>query len=154
MPLASSIYRHRLVAAGAAALGVATLFFAHGYNELKPTGLGGQTPVWRLSRPTAQGVGTPGIGEMIAALDVRVPSNTRLGVVLARNARDYPLYGPELDRRLVPLDPRRVLGEADEKRLDWVFLGIEQRVPPLSGRWTRETLAGTATLLRRVERAP
>ncbi len=154
MPLAAWIYRRRLLAAGAAALGVATLLFAHAYNELKPTGLGGGTPVWSLSRPAAQGVGTPGIGEMIAALEDRVPSNERLGVVLAENARDYPLYGPGLDRRLIPLDSRRVLADADKERLDWVFLGIEQDVPALEGRWTRETLGGIATLLQRIQPAP
>lgn len=148
-PLAATIYRHRLLAVSAAALGVATLFFTHAYNELKPTGLGGDTPVWELSRPAAQGIGTPGIGEMIAALEERVPPNARMGVVLAENARDYPLYGPRFDRELVPLDARDVLREADRERLDWIFLGIEQDVPTLDGRWTRETLARTATLLRR-----
>jgi hypothetical protein len=127
----------------------ATLFLAHAYNELKPTGLGGTTPVWDLPRPLAQGVGTAGIGEMIAGLDARVPYDARLGVVLAENARDYPLCRPELDRELVALPNPGVLEAADRERLDWVFLGIEQRVPPLEGRWERIPLARTATLLHR-----
>ena len=149
MPLAASLYRRRTLAIGAAALGVATLFFAHAYNALKPTGLGDTTAAWDLPRPLAQGIGTPGIGEMIAELDARVPPEARLGVVLAENARDYPLYGPELDRELVPLPNPGVLEAADRAGLDWVFVGIEQRVPPLEGRWRRIDLAGTATLLRR-----
>jgi Glycosyltransferase family 87 len=154
MPLAASVYRYRALAAGAALLGAATLFFAHAYNELKPTGLAGTTPAWELPRPLAQGIGTPGIGAMIAGLDARVPSDARLGVVLAENARDYPLYGPELDRELVALPNPGVLEAADNERLDWVFLGIEQRVPPLEGRWERIPLARTATLLRRLKPPP
>jgi hypothetical protein len=149
MPLAAALYRRRVVAAVAAFLGAATLFFAHSYNELKPTGLAGTTPAWDLPRPLAQGVGTRGIGAMIAGLDARVPYDARLGVVLAENARDYPLYGPELERELVPLPNPGVLEAADRERLDWVFLGIEQRVPQLEGRWERISLARTATLLRR-----
>ena len=149
MPLAASVYRHRVLAWAAAALGAATLFFAHAYNQLKPSGLGRATAAWNLPRPLAQGLGTPRIGEMIAVLDERVPPDARLGIVLAENARDYPLYGPRLDRELVALPPDAVLKAADREQLDWVFLGIEQRVPPLAGRWERIDLARTATLLRR-----
>jgi len=150
MPLAAVLYRRRLLAAIAAALGAATLFFAHGYNPLKPTGLGGGAAIWSLPRPLAQGLDARGIGPMVALLDAEVPWDAHLGVRLGRNARGYPLYGPELDRKLIPLPESDVIEAAEAARLDWVFLGIEQQVPPLGECWERIDLAGTATLLRRL----
>jgi hypothetical protein len=54
-----------------------------------------------------------------------------------------------LGSQLVTLPNPGVLETADRERLDWVFLGIEQQVPPLAGRWERIRLGPTATLLRR-----
>jgi hypothetical protein len=149
MPLAAAVYRRRTLAVAAAALAAATLFFAHAYNVLKPTGLGGTTPIWDLPRPLAQGVEAPGAGAMIAGLEARVPHDARLGVVLSEGGRDYPLYGPRFDRELVALPNPGVLEAADRERLDWILLGVEQHVPSLGVRWEQVDLARTATLLRR-----
>ena len=99
----------------------------------------------------------PGV-EVVALPSVLVSYATQPGARIlsvpgepraAEAASAAPLYGPNLDRRLVALPNPGVLGAADREGLDWVFLGIEQRVPPLEGRWERTDLARTATLLHR-----
>jgi hypothetical protein len=149
MPLGASIYRWRPVAAAAAVLGALSLFYAHAYNTLKPTGLGGTTPAWQLSRAEAQGIEVAGVTQLIDGLEARVPGHARLGTAIGLNDFDYPLYGPGLDRRLVPLPRSGMLAAADRAGLRWILLGKGVAVPPLADGWTATRLSQAGTLLER-----
>ena len=65
---------------------------------------------------------------MLETVQSRVPAHARLGVNLAPLDWEYPLWGPQLGRRLVWLPQQPSAG------VDWVVLGtgITARPP---GRW-------------------
>jgi dolichyl-phosphate-mannose-protein mannosyltransferase len=134
MPLAAWVYSRRLLAACTAVLGVATLVFAHGFNEAKPIGLDGTTPVWKLSREQAQSILRPEMEPPLAAIASRIPARATIGYVLGIDDWDYPLYGRELRRRLVNLQGAQTLdGEAEG--LSWVVLGPSAPVPEHGPAW-------------------
>lgn len=150
LPLAASLYRWRTLAAGAALIGAVSLFFAQTYNELKPTGLRGTTPIWRLTRSAAQGVQWPAsLGYALDRLEAVVPPDARLGVVVGEHDADYALYGPRLTRGVVPLPAGDVLGAARRSGLRWVYLGRFAPVPSRAPGWTVERLSDSGTLLSR-----
>ena len=149
MPLAASLYLWRPVAAAAAVLGALSLFYAHAYNTLKPTGLGATTAAWELTRAEAQGIEVAGVSKLIAGLEARVPGDARLGTAIGLNDFDYPLYGPGLDRRLVPLPREGMLDSAERDGLRWILLGRGVPPPPLTDGWTATRLSEAGTLLER-----
>jgi hypothetical protein len=133
MPLAAALYRNRVLAGAAAALGALTLVVAHAYDRAKPTGLGGTTPVWRLSRSAVQGISRPGMAEVLAAVEQRIPRRAVVGVILGEDDWDYPLYGRTLERRLIPLRRVGALREADRRGLRWVVVGATRGPAYLPG---------------------
>jgi len=149
MPLAARLYPFRLLAGIAAVVAIGTLGAAHAYNRTKPTGLFGGTPIWRMSRPEAQGLTSPYMAGAIAALDQRVPARARVAVVFASDDWDYPVYGPELERRPVEFTS---VGAAERSGLHWLVLGDGVR-PPRSGGWRSELLANRWTLVWRLPAA-
>ena len=61
----------------------------------------------------------------------------------------YPLYGPELERRIIPLPDSEALAAAERLGMDWVIAGGETASTPRRG-WTHERFAGSGwTLFRR-----
>ena len=130
MPLAAVLYRRRVLAAVAALLGAVTLVAAHAYNVAKPTGLDGTRPVWSLSRGEAQAQTRPGMEDALVALN-RLPVDARIGIAHLEEW-SYPLYGPTLDRRLVPLSEPDPLAAAERLGLRWVVVGTHET--PNSGR--------------------
>jgi hypothetical protein len=149
MPLAASLYRFRLAAAGAAGIGALSLAFAHAYNEARPLGLGSDEAAWRQTRAEAFGFAEASLTPLVAALDRTVPDDARLGAVLAFDDPDYPLYGKRLERRLVDLPSADPLGAAERRGLRWVVLGRDQDVPDDPG-WTVVVHSRSGTLLARV----
>jgi hypothetical protein len=133
MPFAASLYRYRVLAAAAAALGALALVLAHAYDRAKPTGLGGTKPVWQLSRSEAQGITRPGMPEVLTAIERRIPERARVGVILGGDDWDYPLYGPKLERRLVVLRRVGALEEAERRGLRWVVVGATKGPAYLPG---------------------
>jgi hypothetical protein len=152
LPLAATLYRRRVLAAAVAVLGALTLLFAHAYNVSKPTGLAGTTPVWQMTRAEAIAVTAPGMRGVVEGVERRVPANARLGVWVAPSDWVYPLYGPELERRLVPLPGERLLGAAERRGLDWILLGKGKVPPPLGDGWSSVRLSELGTLLVRNRR--
>ena len=129
LALAAAVYRYRVVATIVASLATVSLLFATLSNVAKPTGLGTRPAIWTLSRPYAQGLTVPGLGDAFAAIEERVPADARIGTVVTGADWIFPLYGRNLERRLVPLPPRLAFRVADQRRLQWIFFGRATRQP-------------------------
>ncbi len=134
MPLAAVIYRRRTVAATVALIGAVTLLAAHAYNTAKPTGLDGTQAVWSLPRAQAQSLTRPELEEEIEAVVDRIPADARVGIADI-DEWVYPLYGSELERRVVPLPDAEALQAAEQIGLGWVILGNSERRPPARANW-------------------
>jgi len=122
MPLAAWLRPYRLLSGALAATGIVTLAFCLALNHTKPAGVDDSPSAWSLGRPEAQSITR---GEMMDALvwiDRNLPARARVGVLLAADDWDYPLYGPRLTRKLVPLPDRRPMREAGRLGLRWVVL--------------------------------
>lgn len=122
MPLAAWLWPYRLLSTALAITGVVTLALGLALNEVKPAGLEGRKPAWTLARWEAQSQTRTPMRAPLSWLDDRVPPNARVGVLLAVDDWDYPLYGPQLTRTLVPLRARDPLQEARRLGLRWVVL--------------------------------
>jgi Glycosyltransferase family 87 len=143
LPLAPAALRRIPLRVAAAGVGTAALALALAYDTSKPTGLGGTTPVWSLSRPAAQSIRWPELRPVLEAVAARVPADARLGVDLAPLDWEYPLWGPRLGRRLVWLPRQPSAG------LDWVVLGTDVAWRP-PGTWCGQGFpASHWTLLHR-----
>ena len=154
LPLAAAVYRLRLLAAAITAVGVVFLALALAHNDMKPTGLRGTTPIWKLSRPIAQSIQAPAaFAVMIDRIAEIVPSNATIGVVGDEHDPDYLLYGPELARTIVWLPDRDALGRASCS-LGWVYVGRSSRVARHPVGWRSYALADAGTLLARNRPSP
>jgi hypothetical protein len=146
LPLAASLYRWRPLAVAIAALAALTLFSAHAYSTTKPTGLGGTTPVWQLSRTEAQGLLRGGLADVLDAIEARVALDGRLGVVAGEADFVYPLYGEELERRLVPLSRSAPLDAAEQLQVDVVYLAFRVPAPDPRAGWEIRRYGDLATI--------
>jgi len=130
--LAAWVYGRRWVTPFVGALAATTLVLAVVFNEAKPVGVRGAA-VWTLSRTEAQTLKDPPLGEVVAALDARVPADGRLGAVLRKSAWSYPLYGRTLGRRVTYLEPGGALAAARRLGLRWVVFSdgvpVERSAP-------------------------
>jgi Dolichyl-phosphate-mannose-protein mannosyltransferase len=154
LPLAASVYRWRLLAATITAVGVVFLALALAHNDMKPTGLRGTTPIWKLSRATAQSIQAPAaFAVMIERMAQLVPSNATMGIVGDEHDPDYLLYGPNLARTLVWLPHRDPLERASCS-LGWVYVGRSSRVARHPVGWRSDALADAGTLLARNSPSP
>jgi hypothetical protein len=143
LPLAPGILRTGLLRAAALAVGVAALTLALGYDQSKPTGLSGTTPVWDRSRVDAQTINRNELLPVLTAVQTHVPETARLGIDLGPLDWEYPLWGPRLRRHLVWLPEQSAAG------LDWVVLGTKITRRP-AGHWCGRTFPGSHwTLLHR-----
>ena len=140
MPIAALLYRFRLLAWLAAVVGVLTLFYAHAYNDTKPTGLNGTVPVWKQSRADAIALRFNEMRKTLTATDLVIPDDATVLAVVGENDFIYALYGPKLTRRLFTVHPQdvgwpkfqRMLRLADDTRAGWI---VDDGVIPV-GKWT------------------
>ena len=65
--------------------------------------------------------------------------DARLGTVLGPDDWVYPLYGPKLERRLVPLREVGLLETAEREDVDWIVLNANARRPPPRANWFTES---------------
>src|SRR6266508_2958549 len=117
--LVARVYAARLVSGIFAVMGIVFLAFALVHNERKPL------DVWSLSRVGQQELTFEGGGPSpsLRGIATLVPQDTRIGVLLADEDFDYPLYGAHLSRRLVPLPADEPLRAARSLGLQWVVIG-------------------------------
>ena len=146
MPLAAVLYRRRALAALAALVGGVTLFAAHAYNVAKPTGLDGTQPAWSLARAEAQALTRPEIADAIVQIERRLPADARVGVS-ALSEWVYPLYGPKLERRVIPLPGSDPLAAAERIGLDWVVVGSREHGRLTRAGWRRLAFADSGWTL-------
>ena len=130
LPLVPIVLRRIEVRLVVLVLAAATLALVFAYNPSKPTGVGGGTAVWDLTRTETQSIRWPELRPVLEAVQRRVPEHARLGVDLAPLDWEYPFWGPRLGRTLVWLPEQSAAG------LDWILLGtnIDR---PLAG-WCRQ----------------
>ena len=138
LPLATVVFRRQVVAGAVAAIGVATLTLAHAFNPSKPTGLEHRPPIWSLTRAEAQSLRRGELEPALAAVE-KLPAYVRIGVDLDRLDREYPLYGPHLDRRLVWLEGQDALARAERLGLRYAVWGRGVRLSSTGGRWCVRT---------------
>jgi hypothetical protein len=137
----------RLLAGITTAVAIVTLGVTHAYNVMKPTGLdiGGRQAVWNMPRAQAQALGEPSLGVSMNALDLRVPVNAHVGLVFGGNEWDYPLYGPNLKRRVSEFAS---VHSAARSRATYLVLGLGFSAPR-GAEWRQQPLANGWTLLSR-----
>ena len=122
MALAAWLRPYRLLCAALATTGVVSLAVTLSLNHAKPAGLDGTVPVWELARWEAQSVTRAEMRDALKWVDEKLPVDARVGVLLAADDWDYPLYGRRLRRKLVPLPDRRPLRQARRLGLRWVVV--------------------------------
>jgi hypothetical protein len=122
MPLAAWLRPYRLLSGALAATGIVTLAFCLALNHTKPAGVDDSASAWSLGRPEAQSITRAEMRDALVWIDRNLPARSRVGVLLDADDWDYPLYGPRLTRKLVPLPDRRPMREARRLGLRWVVL--------------------------------
>jgi 4-amino-4-deoxy-L-arabinose transferase-like glycosyltransferase len=135
MPLAAVVYRFRVAAAALALVGATTLVVTHRHSTTHPTGAEGRPAVWNLSRADAIALRFPPMTETLRGVDLVVPTDATILALVGENDFVYPLYGPDLTRRVDTVSSRELEGDrwtsalriADERSADWIIdnSGIE-----------------------------
>jgi 4-amino-4-deoxy-L-arabinose transferase-like glycosyltransferase len=73
------------------------------HNLSKP--LTGPRPVWQMDRTEAQSINGSPLRPMLRAVENLIPSDATLGTMLHVDDWDYPLFGREFTREIIPLFP-------------------------------------------------
>lgn len=103
MPLAATLYERRSVSAATAFIAAITLACALAFNVSKPF----SSASWSAPRAEAQTIRRPDLRPVFEWVDRHVPANATVGIRIGTDDPDYPLYGPQLRRKLVPLATAR-----------------------------------------------
>ena len=146
MPLAAVLYRRRALAAAAALVGGVTLVAAHAYNTAKPTGL--DCTLARLVALARLGTGadTPESRTPSLRSTLLLPEYARVGVT-ALDEWVYPLYGHELERRVIPLLTRSRWPPPSVSAFDCVVAGTPARGAVYRPGWRRLRFADSVWTL-------
>jgi Dolichyl-phosphate-mannose-protein mannosyltransferase len=135
VPLLAAVYPARKLAAASVVLAATGCFAAVGFNELKPVGLHGTTPVWSMSRVGVETLSRPRMRPIIDLVQARVPQRMRLGLVAGQDDWSYPFYGSSLERRVVYLKGSGALASAERLGIDEVLFARDRRPRRMPGRW-------------------
>jgi hypothetical protein len=145
MPLAAYAYRRSTALALSLALvGLFGLYKTVTMSETKPAGVDERAAVWTLPRSSAQTIVRPDLTAVFDGVNDRVPSKSTLGAVLGPDDWDYPLYGPTLERRIVPLPRFRPLAAAERRNIHWVLLNWDAPRPAPRRGWRRRDIPDSA----------
>jgi hypothetical protein len=139
MPLAAWLYPLRLLATGTTLLATVVLFVAHSDNKNKPF----DDALWNADRITALTAKRGDLRPALRWIEEHVPDDAAVGVRLGPDDWAYPLYGPRLARRVVPV---RSLDDAGALR--WVVVSDTETLPLRPG-WRETRFAGTWRVLTR-----
>jgi 4-amino-4-deoxy-L-arabinose transferase-like glycosyltransferase len=124
-PLLAVFHRRRPIALAVAVTALCWLALTHADNQLKPTGFGGTTPIWKLSRAEALALtfgGRNGLDRAVTELDRAIGVDGCVGAYLGIDQASYPLFGPSLDRRVVFLDRDDPAADAERRGLGAVVI--------------------------------
>jgi hypothetical protein len=134
-PLLAAAYPARKLAAASVVLAATGCFATVGFNELKPVGLHGTTPVWAMSRVRVETIGRPRMQPIIDLVQASVPQRVRLGLVAGQDDWSYPFYGSSLQRRVVYLDGNGALASAERQGIDEVLFARDKEPRRMLERW-------------------
>jgi hypothetical protein len=161
MPLAATVYRFRGLAALLAVVGVASLFVTHRHSTTHPTGADGLPRVWSLDRASTIALRFPPMTETLRGVDATIPADATVLALVGENDFVYPLYGPNLTRRVHTVSSGELEGDrwrsllrlADVRDAGWI---LENGALPVEDAPGWEQVARFPdngwTLLRRVAR--
>jgi 4-amino-4-deoxy-L-arabinose transferase-like glycosyltransferase len=143
MPLAAAVYRIRAVAALVAVVGVVTLFVTHRHSTTHPTGTDGEPAVWNLDRASTIALRFAPMQQTLSGIDDTVPEDVTILALVGGDDFVYPLYGPNLTRRVHTVSSSELgsdrwsnlLRLADELHAGWILDNGELPVEPAPG-WT------------------
>ncbi len=122
MPLGALVYRRQLLARALALLGITGLILVHAFNEAKPIGLAGTTPIWSLTRNDALALERPAMRTVLKRVARQVPENAHIGVLLDGRDWSYPFFGAHLNRTLTYLTPTNIPHQTAANHLDWLII--------------------------------
>jgi hypothetical protein len=134
-PFIASIYKKGLLSRIVCWILVLLSIYIAGYTTInnlsKP--LTGNAAIWKLDR--LQMVYANNIGQiiLIQGVDKYVPANAKLGLLLVNNTYEYPFFGKELDRQLIPIYPDSMLSNdqwIDQTGLNWILVCTPTKVIP------------------------
>ena len=135
VPLLAAAYPARKLAAASVVLAATGCFATLGFNELKPVGLHGTTPVWAMSRVRVETIGRPRMQPIIDLVQARIPQRISLGLVAGQDDWSYPFYGSSLERRVVYLDGNGALASAERRGIDEVLFARDRKPVGRLERW-------------------
>jgi hypothetical protein len=139
VPLVAAVYPARKLAAASVVLAATGCFATVGFNELKPVGLHGTTPVWSMSRVGVETLSRPRMRPIIDLVQARVPQRVRLGLVAGQDDWSYPFYGTSLERRVVYLKGAGALASAERLGIDEVLFSRNRKPVRPPERWRLTT---------------
>jgi hypothetical protein len=96
-----ALLENRAALWAAIALGVTTAALSLANYVEKPLGLGADRSAWHMTRAQLQSNHDPPMEPLFSFLDVHVPRRTAIGLAFATNDFGFPVFGPELERRVV-----------------------------------------------------
>jgi 4-amino-4-deoxy-L-arabinose transferase-like glycosyltransferase len=153
MPLAAWVYQKHLslLVGTLSVVGVVALASTQARSLYKPTGLAGSAPaIWSMSRIDAETLLEPSLARVAEAIDRSVPARGTIGTDIPSGEITYPLYGPTLERKLIPLPADKPLLTAEREHLRWVLL--TSRIPGRpSSTWVMSPIADGWVIAARVE---
>jgi hypothetical protein len=135
VPLLAAAYPARKLAAASVMLAAIGCFATTGFNELKPVGLHGTTPVWEMSRVRVETLSRPRMRPIIDLVQARVPQRVRLGLVAGQDDWSYPFYGSSLERRVVYLNGSGALTSAERLGIEEVLFAHDRKPGRMPARW-------------------
>ena len=135
VPLLAAAYPARKLAAASVVLAATGCFATLGFNELKPVGLHGTTPVWAMSRVRVETIGRPRMQPIIDLVQARIPQRISLGLVAGQDDWSYPFYGSSLERRVVYLNGNGALASAERRGIDEVLFARDRKPVGSLERW-------------------
>jgi hypothetical protein len=143
------VYPARKLAAASVVLAATGCFATVGFNELKPVGLHGTTPVWSMSRVGVETLSRPRMRPIIDLVQARVPQRVRLGLVAGQDDWSYPFYGTSLERRVVYLEGVGALASAERLGIDEVLFARDRTPAGPPERWRLTTDRRSGWILAR-----
>jgi dolichyl-phosphate-mannose-protein mannosyltransferase len=152
VPLVAAAYPARKLAAASVVLAAVGCFAAVAFNEGKPTGLAGTTPVWEMSRARAEALSRPRMEPIIGLVQTTVPQGVRLGVVAGHDDWSYPFYGRSLERKIVYLDEGDALAAARRQGIGEVLFARGKRPAAMPEGWRVITDSRSGWILAREPR--
>ncbi len=134
-PFIASVYRKGLTSRILCWMVVFLSIYIAGYtlinNVSKP--LTGSASIWKLNRLEMVYINNPSQMSLVQSVDSHVPADEKLGLMLVTNTFEYPFFGKELERQLVPIYPDALLSDRlwlSQNGLNWILVCTSTKVIP------------------------